>query len=307
MNNINSRFNDSVYHPIEKKNLKRKADVHREIEPKIGRKITRYEQNLAPSVSKVKNLADGIREHAYLRIQMFYAVALKLEGVAKRTNRSSTNVKVWVGRATKQDGQGTRSEHAAHSNAAAGLRDDLKEHYIQQIIEQGMTPVKASALRRIRNMSRDDLDKLQKNHTNEKFVRDVMELVWPGNSVIAYTEFEDQINATDKLPRMLNLGCDLTLEKAIRPYIAELMMLVMKGELDPRKAADLYTEAIQNHFAIKLDEITNQIKTLKNAEMLDVEALKKWEEQLFFHQMQMNGTNSLNYDLFDGPIRNIKF
>lgn len=270
------------------------------IEPVTSRKVARYEENKAPSVSEVKNLSEGIFEHAHLRVQIFHAVAMKLNGVAMRTNRSPAKVNVWVGRATKQDGQGTRQEHAAHSNAAAGLRDDLKEHYIKQILDNGVTPIKADVLTRIRNISTQDLDVLHSNHMDEELVRQVIELAWPGNSVISDTELEDQINATNKLPRNLNLGCDLTLEKSIRPYVAELMTLIMKGELDPRAATNLYVQAIENHFVERLEAITHHLNELKKADPLDVQAIKRWEDQFFYHQTELNGTQALDYDLFEG-------
>lgn len=272
-----------------------------------ARIIHSHEQNLAASVSEVKDLPDGIREHAHLRIQMFYAVAIQVLGVAKRTNGDVTDIKVWVGRATKQDGQGTREEHAAHSNAAAGLSDDLKENYIKQIIDDGITPVKAGVLSRIRNLSADELIELHENHTDEEFVQDVIDRVWPGNSAISGTELEDQINATDRLPRSLNLGCDLLLEKSIRPYIAELMTRVMKGEIEPREATDLYVKAIQDHFASKLEEIGGKIEILKKEDKKDTFAIEKLEKQQLFHQTQMNGTNPLDYDLIDGPKKKLQF
>jgi hypothetical protein len=289
--------------PIQKRKL---GDITNVVSKK-KRVISSYVENKAPSVSKVNNLTDGIMEHAHLRLQMFYVVAIELAGVAKRTNGDITNINTWVGRATKQDGQGTRQEHAAHSNAAAGLSDDLKENYIQQIIDDGITPVKASFLSRIRKISDQDLVELHNNHTDSKFVRDIVDMVWQGNSAIAGTELEDQINATDKLPRSLNLQCDLPLEKSIRPYIAELMSSIMKGELEPRGATTLYTKAIQDHFEVKIKEISKKIKALKNEDMVDVQMIKKWEEQLFFHQTEMNGTNTLDYNLMDGPKRKIDF
>lgn len=278
-------------------NIKRKRNS--DIGLNSTRRISRYEDNLAPSVSKVDNLAEGIMEHAHLRLQMFYAVACELQGYAKRTNGDITDVEVWVGRATKQDGQGTRQDHAAHSNAAAGLSDNLKKHYIEQIVADGLTPVKTNFLRCVRKMPLLLLDELQKNHTDEEHVRGIIELVWPGNSAIAETELEDKINATDKLPRNLNLGCDLTLEKAIRPLVAELITSVMKGELTSVKATDRYTDAIQVHFGLQLKKITNQIKELKKAEYLDLNALKRAEDQLFYHQTEMNGTNTLDYESMD--------
>lgn len=277
-----------------KHNLKRKAES--DFVFKTGRKISRYEDNLAPSVSKVTDLVEGILEHAHLRLQIFFAVASELEGVAKRTNGDTTDVKVWIGQAIKQDGQGTRQEHAAHSNAASGQSDNLKEHYIKQIVDEGITPVKANVLSRIRNMPDSVLAKLQKNHVDEEFVRNCIEMNWQGNSVIADTELEDKINATDKLPRALNLGCDLVLEKAIRPIVAELMTKVMKGELTPIDASNLYTSAIQDHFFTQLKKITSQIKELKKTTPLDIRALKRAEDQLFYHQTEMNGTRKVDYN-----------
>lgn len=281
-------------------NLKKKENAQHLIEGKTSRRISRYEDNKAASVSEIKDLGAGIREHAHMRLQLFYAEAMLIAGVAKRTNGTTTDIDVWVGRATKQDGQGDRKNHAAHSNAASGRRDDLKEHYIQQIVDEGVTPVKSQVLSRIRHMPTPEKERLQQNHSNEALVRAAIEKIWTGNSVISNTEFEDQLNATDKLPRNLNLGCDLVLEKAIRPLVADLMMQVMKGIITPRDATDRYTTAIQDHFAEKLKEIKHKLKELKKADMLDVESIKKAENQQFYHQNEMNGTNTLDYNAFDG-------
>ena len=292
MTPINSNPSSSV------SNLKRKADPIHPSE-KTSRKISKHEDNVAASMSHWENLEEGIREHAYLRIQIFHAVATKLEGWAKRSNGTVTDVDVRVGRATKQDGQGTREMHAAHANAAAGLRDDLKERYIKQIVGEGVTPVKAAFFSRIRNMQSDDLENLKQHQFNETYVREAVEKIWPGNSALSGTDFEDQINATDRLPRALNLGCDLTLEKAIRPFVADLMKQVMQGGLTPKQATDQYVQAIQTHFAAKIEEITEKLKGLKASTPINSEEIKKWETQLSYHQNEMNGTIPLEYDQKD--------
>lgn len=288
---------------VKAQNPKRKTDelgkfVEAKGLHKKSRTISPYEDNKAASVSEIKDLPEGIKEHAHLRIQIFYAVALKVEGIAKRTNGDVTDVTVWVGRATKQDGQGTRKEHAAHANSAAGLSDNLYSHYIEQIVNDGITPIKARVLSNIKNMSAEELKALQENHQDKSFVQMAIHRIWDGSSAISGTEFEDQINATDKLPSSLNLGCDLCLEKAIRPYFAELIMQVMKGELDPINATDLYTAAVQKHLEGRIIEITEKITELKSASSVDADVIKRLEQQLFYHQNELAGTKTLDYEKF---------
>ena len=284
-----------------KNQISKKKIQAKKIKPKsTGRIISSYAANKAPSSSQVTNLVDGIREHAHLRLQIFYAVAIKVYGLAKRSNGDVTDIDVWVARATKQDGQGTKDEHAAHANTAAGLSDNLKSHYEKQIVKEGITPVKKRYLTQVRNLSNEDMTELQNKHADEKFVHEIIEKNWPGNSAISGTEFEDQINATDKLPRALNIGCDLTLEKAIRPYVASLIKGVMTEALGSREATDLYTKTIQEHLTARVKEINLKIATLKAAYILDAKELQKWENQLFYNKTELEGTVSLNYDMMDG-------
>ena len=250
-----------------------------------GRKIVPI--GAAPSTDTIDDLAVGIREHAHLRIQLFFIAALALYGKAERTNKSPSRVVVVVKRASMQVGQGTRENHAAHANASANLSDDLKEIYLAQIEKEGLTPKKTRLLSIAKKLPLDDLSLIKENHEDKAFVKKIIDHYWPHDSLLKGTNLEYILNSTDRLPAALNLVCDRHLEKEIRPKIAELFRKVMRGEVDPKTATSEYTKEIQNHFTEEIKDLEKKLVSLSTDDKL--------LNQLFYNKEELAGSIEINY------------
>src|ERR1700722_18576186 len=78
---------------------------------KERRKIIPYKQNLSPSTDSTSTGPDSIRQHAFMRIQIFYCICIGLFETSCRTDPSQTkSPKLRVGRAYMQVGKGHRKK-----------------------------------------------------------------------------------------------------------------------------------------------------------------------------------------------------
>jgi len=252
------------------------------------RKIISATKNETPTVTHHEDLKEAITEHAHLRIQLFYLSAMAIYKRALRSDGSFTDVKVKVTGATMQISQGNRENHAAHASAAASTVDNLKELIILQIQKEALTPLKSKLLSAM-GLSEIDLNTIDQNHDDLKFVNKMINTYWPHESLLAGSEIELTLNTTNNLPAGLNLGCDLSLEKKIRPLIAEIIGLVMKGQLEPQEATKRYVTAVQEHFKEKITHIENQLLICPK------EKLVKMERQLFYHRNELAGSQSIDF------------
>ena len=250
-------------------------------EPALKRRRIPAEKNLAPSVGFQKVTREHIKQHGYARSQLFFLSAALFYKKAECTGKPPLNVKVTIPGATMQVGQGDRDHHAAHPNASAGVSDNLKEAVIDYVSREGLTP-KKRALLRAKKFTADDLEKLQKNLFNK---------CWPEASLIKGIDLEYNLNMTHVLPRALNLGCDLVLEKAIRPDMAISYEKLTKGELDPRKATLDFIKATRAHFNTRISVLKNKLQSSS----LTKEERRKYENQLFFHQAEFDGTVEIDF------------
>lgn len=247
--------------------------------------------HLAPSLTKVDRLDETIREHAFTRIQIFFVTSMAFYQRALRTSGAITQVSVNIRGAVMQVGQGNKENHAAHANAGAYVVDNLKENILKQIDENGLSPKKRKILKE-KGVSEENLKQIDKHHKNKQLVAKIVNHVWVHESLLRFTEIELLSNLTNQLPALLNLGCDLPLEKKIRPEMEKLYASCMKGEIKPEKATDALILIIQNHFKSKIEELKQSINSCKNPEKL-----KKLQENLRYHQLELEGSQTVDYDL----------
>ena len=264
--------------PLENvKNLSRKS-----------RKIISATKNDTPTVTHHEDLKEAIIEHAHLRIQLFYLSAMALYKRALRSDGSVSDVKVRVTGATMQISQGNRENHAAHASAAASTVDNLKELIILQIQKEALTPLKSKLLSTM-GLSEQDLNTIDQKRDDIKFIKKMIDTHWPHESLLAGSVTELTLNTTNNLPASLNLGCDLSLEKKIRPLIAEIIALTLKGQLEPQEATLRYVTAVQEHFKEKIAHIQNQLLICPK------EKLEKMKKQLFYHQNELAGSQPIDF------------
>lgn len=282
--------------PIKKKKSKTVA-VAKNVKttPKPSRKVYQAEKNLAPSVTySTEKLSIRLEEHGNLRIQLFYLTSLALYKKAVRTGKPPSDVKVSIPGARIQVGQGNRENHAAHANASANVVDNLKDLYKEQINQDGLSPLKRALLSKAKNVPDWVLDLIDKNHEDKNFVSSLLDEYWAESSLIIGTKLEFTLNATDKLPSKVNLGCDLSLEKAIRPYMEKLYTQLMKGEINPDEATSLFQERTVEHFEKRIEELKEKKASLRSSAS-KVDQLKDCKNQLFFHNHELIGSKASNY------------
>lgn len=244
---------------------------------------------MAATVLEISDLKAEIKQHAFERPQIFYATGLVLYKRGCGTDGTIADVKVRIPGAIVQVGQGDSENDASHPHAASNIVDDWKQVALQQIIQNGVTPQKRKLLK-TKGVTEANLQAIEANHTDLKFVTTTINIDWPENTLLRRSELELLANKTNKLPRRLNRGCDLPLEKKIRPYMGELYISLIKGEMDPENATESLIKKIKEHFNEKIVALKE-----KETKCTDPIQLKKIQDQLFYHEMELMGTKSPNY------------
>lgn len=266
------------------------------------RKVIPINQNQAASVAIWQDVEEGLRQHAYLRIQLFLMGALAFWKKATRTRKPPEEICLQIGPAKLQVGQANhRAYQAAHAHTAAGLVDNLKENIVKRITKDGLSPIKSKILL-AKGITEEQLLELDRNHQDGSFVEAVINKAWPQSDLLGETSLELQLNATNCLPYQVNQICDSGLERKIRPLVVSLYTKVMRDELDPTAATKMYTKAVQDHFEKQIQTVELRLKEE------DDPSLKRI---LNYYTHQLIGTREPDYDLFvpekDPVARKLKF
>lgn len=248
----------------------------------------------AGTVTEKVNLEEALAQHAYERVQRFAVRALYLWNRAVRTGGALTDVHTKVEHAKLQVGRSTiPGYHAAHSEAASGFSENLKENLINQVKKEGATTPVKEGIFRLKGMSDEQMALLlAKPHLAEE----VVEKFWPGTSLLDHTEVDVLLNATSCLPAAVNIGCDLRLEKTIRPLIAEINKKLMQGSLTPSDATEEYVQAIKKHFNNVISTLEEEIKN----DELSANALERKKRQIFYHKEELRGTKVPSFEALFG-------
>ncbi len=247
--------------------------------------------HMAATVLEVKDLEMDIKQHAFERSQIFYMTGLFLYKTGCGTDGTIADVKVRIPGAIVQVGQGDHENDASHPNAASNIVDNWKEVALQQIVQKGITPKKRKLLK-TKGVTEAHLKAIDANHNDLKFVASLINNDWAAGTLFRYTEIEVLANKTNKLPRRLNRGCDLPLERKIRPFMAELYTSLIRGEVDPFNATDQLVKKIQGHFQERIIDLK-----VKEAKCSDPIQLKKTQDLIFYHELELQGTIAPDYSL----------
>ncbi|MBA3814921.1 MAG: hypothetical protein H0X29_00040 [Parachlamydiaceae bacterium] len=243
---------------------------------KKSRKILPFGSNLTPSVqldllAKEKNLLNPelAKQHAFLRIQIFYLEAIALQGLGTRSDGTlEKDLHVTASHARKQGGKGSKGTHAAHANTIGGLADNKRELVLSEIVnENKLTPRKRKILNEVaRGAKEEDFELLIS--PNKDIVIKTFNRIWRKNSseesLFEGSRFNDTANSTNELPGALNMQCDCLLEQAIRPQAEELIKSVMFNQMTAEEATIIYLNKIKEHFENILPKIADCIDEMKN-------------------------------------------
>lgn len=235
------------------------------------RQILSYASNRTASVQAegAELNTDDVVQHAFQRILCAYTALLSLHNTGTTSSGTLENLEVWVDHADMQGGKGTGGLHAAHSWMAAGLKDNCRDLYIQEINENKELTPKKKRILKTKGFSEDDLDTLIACSDKIELVKAVFDRVWNQPSLLHDTRLYQRLQMTFALPKELNLQVDGRLEKAKRPFVAELFKKCMKGEERPEEACNRLVVVIQTHFRQAIDDLTKK-----------VELIGKFEEKL---------------------------
>jgi hypothetical protein len=110
---------------------KRKTHQHQHL-PNKKRKVRDYNTNEAPSSNTQgdgTNLEEVIKEHAYLRTQVFYQKAFSDFEREVESNGDLKPFTLAITEAPIQIGKGNKNFHAAHASTSAGLRCNDEENF----------------------------------------------------------------------------------------------------------------------------------------------------------------------------------
>lgn len=218
-------------------------------EAKKSRRVVPYTANRAPSLSSYNNLHESIKEHAFLRVQLFVTRAKLFEGQAVKSDGTLHNVHFAPGHAHQQQGMShSKGRHAAHANECAGMKENIKEQWLLDIEKHGViTPRKKKNFRQ-RGVSENDINAMEQSLVQGIKVRKALSDLMPGPGFLDHTQADDLLNATDLLPQEVNLQVDKVLEDRIREKSAELNEKVAKSLITVKNATEQYIQSARNIF-----------------------------------------------------------
>lgn len=182
---------------------------------------------------------ESIREHAYLRIQVFSVLLVTFCGMARRSDPTKQrNLLLRIQAAYLQVGKATNfKEHkydGSHFNAGSGLIDGIRDVLIEEIsIDREITPLKKQFLLN-KGFTEEIFAELARNGFTKESINEMFNRVWPVcKSILFNTETDQLINGTTELLKIINLTIDKALEKVLRPRMLELLEKIAKEELPP--------------------------------------------------------------------------
>lgn len=236
-----------------------------------------YESNETASTQAAGFQLDleSVRNHAYLRIQLFIVTALALHNISS----FSAKAKAKILGATAQGGTGSFGRHAAHAHTASGLTDNMRDLIQEDIALHGITE-KTEFMLRAKGFTGEMLEGLNQLYLmGEKdpelkqnvpaIIAKIFHKTWRlrkqyRHSVLEQTNTEKTVNATTELAPQLNLQCDGLLEKAIRPaLLPQLYQSLMLGAIDPEAAGKEYVDMIRVYFLKVIPEFQQKITELE--------------------------------------------
>lgn len=271
-----------------------------------GRQRIPSERNLGPAVGKVNDLASAISNHSYERVQSLGLEYHNYYGKAVRTDGSLRPIEVYIGPAEVQIGMGDFNNHAAHFNPISGVRDNLVPLMIQSAKEENkVTPQAEKLLSRVYGESWPDY----KNRllTDPEFTPPIPSSI-KQNSISEMTT-----NATNVLPRAINLQVDLPLERAIRTPVAGMLVQVSQKRIAPKEAMVKSHEMMEDFFTERVEALTPENPLLAHYTQLELDGLQRADlDDLMqysfsdFYHKDASGkrTDQVNLDRTYSPLRN---
>jgi hypothetical protein len=256
---------------------------------------------------------ESIRQHAYLRIQVFAILLVVFCGMAIRTDPTklrSLLLKIQAAylQAGKATNSGKHKYDAAHFNPGAGLCDDIRNMMMEEInSDLSVTPLKKRFLID-KGFTEEDFEYLKNNKFTPDAIKEIFNRVWPAcKSIIFNTETDEMINGTTEMLKIINLSVDKALEKVLRPRMLELLASISEvnsppttpcAEFDPLiNATKKFHETIENFFTFfkqtidKLCKLLHQydqeFQKLDNYTHLPKDEIIKIIENLFKLEIQL--------------------
>jgi hypothetical protein len=232
-------------------------------EHKKARKVVPYTANRAPSVAHYHDLHEAVKEHAFMRIQLFITRAKLFEGQAVKSDGTLHNVHFKPGHAHQQQGSSKiKWHHAAHANDCAGIKENLKEAWLKDIeTMREITPRKQRNFKQ-RGISQETIESMQKALDQGLKIRKELEQLMPGPGFLDHTQADDLLNATDLLPQEVNLQVDKVLEDRIREKSAEITGMLSRSKITVKAATEQYVHCIKkifNDYKKELNQERNQL------------------------------------------------
>lgn len=236
-----------------------------------------------------------IKEHAYMRIQLFALAVVGLYGIAVRSDNtedrefslSFTSAYLQVGKASNSKGKVKVKNkfHAAHANAAAGYVDNSRERAIKTIADEHViTPNKKKRLTS-KGFTDNDFKLIQESYHDFNKLMEIFDRVWPFNplrpqSIFTGTSTDLILNSTTEVETGINLVVDKWIE-LLRPEIKQLYERIIYKKISQEEACIQYQNLIINHL-LRFEEHhkKNSVNLVKyEEEFIKLEKYKDVEEK----------------------------
>jgi len=256
---------------------------------KSSRKI--LSNGVTPSISitparkeNKENLESRVHDHAYSRILFARERFQAIYSTYPQSLPLSDRLKVEVHGAYLQGSQSKKARyHAAHMNGEAGFRDNIRKLAQALIIQEKRVPTEISIILQAKGFNEQDVEKMEKGNWEEGVVKPLFDKRWTkGVSILSGTELDHTLNATNDMPRDLNLYCDGKLEKnkTRNKLVPDLSKEVVLGNLGPWEATEKYQKEVRQFFydgSVKNHERVEALTQL----YLDVKACYLFETEHF--------------------------
>lgn len=263
-------------------------------ENKKTRRVVPFKANRAPSVANHADLHEAVKQHAFLRVQLFVIRAKLFEGQAVKSDGTLHNVHFRAGHAHQQQGRSSvKGEHAAHASECAGMEENIKEQWLFDIERSGeITPRKKKNFK-LRGVSEIDIQKMDQSLRQGLKIRDSLRQLMPGPGFLDHTQADDLLNATDQLPSEVNLLVDKILENGIRGRAAELTERIAKSQITVKLATEKYVQSAKKIFSAYLGKLKEEhLGIVKTAQITQEQIFRKMqiERLMSYVEDELSGT-----------------
>lgn len=247
-----------VHHtPLKKSHHRKRYSYH--CNRTIARKLSDcdlmiHENPISPNfqINLVKHpeIVDGIGDHAYRRVQLFYYLCVAYH---------KSKCKIWKGRTNTQHGSGQHPwSQGAHSSILPHVVDDFFERAKKHLLRRGMNSKLRMTLQAVGARVNPEMEE-EMGFTQMEIDRMLAEVDHENGLINRRKAFFHTLNSTVEVPASVN-QFDNVIEAHLRSRALDILNEVSKG-MHPYKGLERFVNELQSF----LEKCVNEIKVKINS------------------------------------------